>query len=70
MLLHDETEHVTPTVADLLVEGQIISKIGTDLQPPNASTSVIECGGKIISPGFIHRYASPPLPDAVQRQAC
>ncbi|KAK7750426.1 hypothetical protein SLS62_007615 [Diatrype stigma] len=58
LLLHDENEHVTPTVGDLLVEGQIISKIGTGLQPPNASTTVIECGGKIISPGFIdtHRH--------------
>lgn len=57
LLIHDEQNHVIPTVGDLLVTQSIISKIGPEIQPPPGS-KVIDCKGKIISPGFIdtHRH--------------
>lgn len=57
LLIHDENSHVVPTIGDLLVTGSVIAKIGPEIQP-GPDTKVIDCKGKIISPGFIdtHRH--------------
>jgi cytosine/adenosine deaminase-related metal-dependent hydrolase len=57
LLLHDENNHVVPTVSDLLVEGNVIAKIGQKIQAPEGA-KVIDCKDKLISPGFIdtHRH--------------
>lgn len=57
LLLHDNSNHVIPTIKDLLIEGSAISKIEKAIDPPEGA-KVIECAGRIISPGFIdtHRH--------------
>lgn len=57
LLLHDADGHVIPTKADLLVEGQLIQRIAETINA-NPDTTVIDCKGKIVSPGFIdtHRH--------------
>ena len=58
LLVHDSEDHVTAIRADLLIEGNKIAKIGNDIRPPSEHTHIIDCNGKIISPGFIdtHRH--------------
>jgi cytosine/adenosine deaminase-related metal-dependent hydrolase len=57
LLIHDEDNHVVPTVSDLLVQGSTITRIAEIIEP-NSDTKVVNCKGKIISPGFIdsHRH--------------
>ncbi|KAI9830655.1 MAG: hypothetical protein M1819_005465 [Sarea resinae] len=57
LLIHDANNHVVPTVSDLLVEGSTIAKIAEHIKP-DAETKVVNCEGKIVSPGFIdtHRH--------------
>ncbi|KAH8812267.1 hypothetical protein F5884DRAFT_784915 [Xylogone sp. PMI_703] len=40
----------------LLIEGKTISCITPHIEPPSSSTEVIDCTGKIISPGFIDTH--------------
>ncbi|KAK2794323.1 hypothetical protein FQN52_008681 [Onygenales sp. PD_12] len=42
----------------LLIEGNTITRIAphAELQPPSAETEVIDCRGKIVSPGFIDTH--------------
>jgi cytosine/adenosine deaminase-related metal-dependent hydrolase len=57
LLIHEQNNHVRPTVSDLLVEGSTMARIGEDIAP-GSDTRIIDCKAKIISPGFIdtHRY--------------
>ncbi|KAI5921807.1 amidohydrolase [Camillea tinctor] len=57
LLLHDEENHVAPTVSDLLIKGQRIAKIGKNIQV-DSKTEIVDCNGKVVSPGFIdtHRH--------------
>jgi cytosine/adenosine deaminase-related metal-dependent hydrolase len=57
LLLHDSKDNVTPLKADLLITGNKILQIKKVISPP-PGTEVINCAGKIISPGFIdtHRH--------------
>jgi cytosine/adenosine deaminase-related metal-dependent hydrolase len=54
-LLHDADEHVQPTKTDILIEGNKITKISENIEPP-AGTEVVNCTDKIISPGFISTH--------------
>ncbi|KAI1852013.1 hypothetical protein JX266_002866 [Neoarthrinium moseri] len=57
ILVHDADSHVVPTEADLLIENSVIAKIEKAITP-GPGAQVIDCKGKIISPGFIdtHRH--------------
>jgi cytosine/adenosine deaminase-related metal-dependent hydrolase len=57
LLIHDENKHVVPVISDLLVKGSTISKIDRSIEP-DSDTKIIDCQGKLISPGFIdtHRH--------------
>lgn len=55
LLIHDSADHVVPTRSDLLIEGGRISQIGADIQL-GPSTTVLDCTGKIISPGFVDTH--------------
>lgn len=47
-----------PTRADLLLQGNTITKIAPDIPvPAGPSTKVIDCAGKLVSPGFISTHA-------------
>lgn len=55
VLVHDEKDHVRSLKADLLIEGNIISKIEANIQV-SADTQVIDCKHKILTPGFIDTH--------------
>lgn len=57
LLLHDSNDHVIPTKSDLLITGNIITKIAPEIEAEKG-TMVIDCTDKIVSPGFIdtHRH--------------
>lgn len=55
ILTHSKDDHVHAIQADLLIEGNIITKIGKDIQAP-AETDMIDCTDKIVSPGFIDTH--------------
>ncbi|KAF2662600.1 Metallo-dependent hydrolase [Lophiostoma macrostomum CBS 122681] len=55
VLLHDDNDHVVPTLTSILIEDDKIVKIAKDLAP-GASTEVVDCTDKIISPGFIDTH--------------
>ncbi|KAL5327980.1 hypothetical protein ACEPPN_005686 [Leptodophora sp. 'Broadleaf-Isolate-01'] len=55
LLIHGGDNHVKAVKADLLIEGNIISKIEAKITP-STNTQVIDCTDKIISPGFIDTH--------------
>lgn len=70
LLLHDDDDHVVPTRADLLIRGNTIAQIASDIPlPPSpsppcsspsttpATTRVIDCAGRLVSPGFVSTHA-------------
>ncbi|KAK0733085.1 amidohydrolase [Lasiosphaeria miniovina] len=66
LLIHDESSHVQPRVSDLLIDGSIISQMRENIElgeDESKTTRVIDCRGKIVSPGFIsthhHLYQTP-----------
>lgn len=56
LLIHDGDDNVVPTRADLLIKGDRIARIEADMTPA-ASTRVIDCASKIVSPGFVSTHA-------------
>lgn len=56
------SDHISPRVADILIDGDRISKIESSIPPPTGC-DIIDCMDKIISPGFIdthhHVWQSP-----------
>ncbi|KAH7116333.1 hypothetical protein EDB81DRAFT_916702 [Dactylonectria macrodidyma] len=55
-LVHDDQDHVQRLKnIDILVQGNFIAKIGENLSAP-ANTELVNCAGKIISPGFVDTH--------------
>jgi cytosine/adenosine deaminase-related metal-dependent hydrolase len=56
VLYHDDIDNVTSLKdTDVLITGNLITKIGKNIEVPSGAT-VIDCHGKIISPGFIDSH--------------
>jgi cytosine/adenosine deaminase-related metal-dependent hydrolase len=56
ILSHNSDDTITPLKnTDLLIEGNTITQIEPNINPP-ASTRTIDCHGKIITPGFIDTH--------------
>lgn len=55
VLTHDADDHVHPIKADILIQGNIISKIEKGIIPPEGA-EVIDCTDKILSPGFVDTH--------------
>ncbi len=57
VLTHSSNEHVVPLYnTDVLVTSNIIAAVGKDIHASPADTEVIDCQGKIISPGFVDAH--------------
>jgi cytosine/adenosine deaminase-related metal-dependent hydrolase len=56
VLLHDERDHLNPVKADVLVVDNQITEIAAFIAPPTRDTIVIDCTGKIVSPGFVDTH--------------
>ncbi|KAK5056110.1 hypothetical protein LTR84_012663 [Exophiala bonariae] len=58
VLTHDENDHVVSLVdTDILIDNDTISKIGRQIPiSPDQTVEVIDCKGKIVSPGFIDTH--------------
>lgn len=46
----------TDRVADILIDKNVISEIGTDLQPEGFEIEIIDAGGKIVAPGLVDMH--------------
>lgn len=56
MLSHDENDHVSTLLqTDILIEHDLIKAIGKNIEAPQ-DAEVVDCAGKIISPGFINTH--------------
>lgn len=55
ILTHDAGDHVIPIVADLLIKGDLIVKIGLGVKV-NPQVTVIDCTDKLLCPGFIDTH--------------
>lgn len=55
LLVHADDGKVTPQRADLLIERDKIAEIGENIQA-NGDVKVIDCEGKVVSPGFISTH--------------
>ncbi|RSL77760.1 hypothetical protein CEP51_008808 [Fusarium floridanum] len=55
VLLHGENDKVTARKTDILIEGDRISKIEPEIEPPG-DADIIDCTDKLISPGFIDTH--------------
>ncbi|KAK7725770.1 hypothetical protein SLS63_007925 [Diaporthe eres] len=56
LLLHDDRDHVSPLrQTDILIQANRIAKIGLGLVAP-AGAELVNCSGKIISPGFVDTH--------------
>ena len=54
VLTHDNNNKVVPKLADLLIQDFLIQDIGEGLSSTGAT--VIDCAGKLVSPGFIDTH--------------
>jgi cytosine/adenosine deaminase-related metal-dependent hydrolase len=56
VLYHDDEDYVTAlSDTDVLVTGNLIAKIAKGIEMPQG-TMIIDCKGKIVSPGFIDTH--------------
>jgi cytosine/adenosine deaminase-related metal-dependent hydrolase len=55
ILTHGSDDHVKAIEADLLIEGNTITNIEKGIKV-GAETEVIDCSGKLVSPGFIDTH--------------
>ncbi|EXJ93224.1 hypothetical protein A1O3_01781 [Capronia epimyces CBS 606.96] len=57
VLSHDADDHVIPLYdTDVLIQDNIIADVGKNISSPSEATEVIDCKGKIISPGFVDTH--------------
>lgn len=48
---------ITPLKAhSLLIQGNVIARIASHIDPPSDNTTIIDCTGKLVSPGFIDTH--------------
>ena len=56
VLIHDDDAHVSAVRdTDVLIQGDVIADIGKNISPPDHA-EVIDCQGKIVSPGFVDTH--------------
>jgi cytosine/adenosine deaminase-related metal-dependent hydrolase len=55
VIIHDDLDHVKGVKTDILIQGNKIAKISTDIAV-DASTEIVDVTDKIISPGFIDTH--------------
>lgn len=55
LLLHDDQDYIRWKTGDLLISGDIIADITQNIEVED-DVHVIDCAGKIISPGFIDTH--------------
>jgi len=55
VLTHDAEDHIKAIEADLLIEGNVISKIEKGIAIPDGA-EIIDCTDKLLSPGFIDTH--------------
>ncbi|KAF7294536.1 5-methylthioadenosine/S-adenosylhomocysteine deaminase n1 [Mycena indigotica] len=56
ILLHDDNDHITPVKSDLLVVGNEIAEIRPQINGFGKDTVILDCTGKVVSPGFIDTH--------------
>ncbi|OQV09033.1 hypothetical protein CLAIMM_13215 [Cladophialophora immunda] len=57
VLTHDDNDNVVPLQdTDVLVRDGVIADVGNNISPPANDTEVIDCKGKIVSPGFVDTH--------------
>ncbi|OHF02963.1 amidohydrolase [Colletotrichum orchidophilum] len=56
LLIHGDDGKVNPQRSDILIEGDKISEIGQNIETGGDDVKVLDCEGKIISPGFISTH--------------
>jgi cytosine/adenosine deaminase-related metal-dependent hydrolase len=56
VLIHSDDDHVTPHAnTDILIKDDLIAEVGSKLSAPS-DAKVLDCTGKIITPGFIDTH--------------
>lgn len=55
VLIHGDDDKITPTRADVLIEGGRIARIAPGIAPPEGC-DVLDCADKIVSPGFVDTH--------------
>lgn len=55
LLIHGANDHVKPFKSDMLIVGNRIDRIETDIKP-SGNEQVVDCTNKLISPGFIDTH--------------
>ncbi|TDZ37339.1 5'-deoxyadenosine deaminase [Colletotrichum spinosum] len=56
LLVHSDDGKVVPQRSDLLIEGNKVSQIGDNIDTSGQDVKLIDCQGKIVSPGFISTH--------------